>query len=233
MTMRKSPGKKTQGFPRRNARCGRASRARSHRCEKLVAPVEPELDEAPERRGHGKPQALPGAGAHEAKGAAAARAARPPPSTEARAGHEKIACGSICMATLIAGARRAQAFPARGAGQWRQFRTHHHRQGKETFGVGGDPRRRRAKRAVPLWLTLQEFSGYVVGYETAAIGHGGEGALYVRPRLRERTTETPQADKAWSVAEGPESLSLPTRGLARTTACLAAPRRRLLFLPRI
>jgi DNA-nicking Smr family endonuclease len=38
------------------------------------------------------------------------------------------------------------------------------------------------KRQVPLWLRLPEFRGYVAGLEDAHIGHGGEGALYVRLR---------------------------------------------------
>lgn len=41
------------------------------------------------------------------------------------------------------------------------------------------------KRMVPLWLRLPEFRSLVVGFEGAATGHGGEGALYVslrRPR---------------------------------------------------
>jgi DNA-nicking Smr family endonuclease len=38
------------------------------------------------------------------------------------------------------------------------------------------------KRQVPLWLRLPEFHRYVVGFEQANIGHGGEGALYVRVR---------------------------------------------------
>jgi len=36
------------------------------------------------------------------------------------------------------------------------------------------------KRQVPLWLRLPEFRVYVVGFESAHVGHGGEGALYVR-----------------------------------------------------
>jgi DNA-nicking Smr family endonuclease len=40
------------------------------------------------------------------------------------------------------------------------------------------------KRAVPLWLKLPEFRDYVVGFEQAAIGHGGAGALYVRLRKK-------------------------------------------------
>jgi DNA-nicking Smr family endonuclease len=38
------------------------------------------------------------------------------------------------------------------------------------------------KRQVPVWLGLPEFRGYVIGFEDAHIGHGGEGALYVRVR---------------------------------------------------
>ena len=38
------------------------------------------------------------------------------------------------------------------------------------------------KRQVPIWLSLPEFRAFVVGFEDAHIGHGGEGALYVRLR---------------------------------------------------
>ena len=38
------------------------------------------------------------------------------------------------------------------------------------------------KRMVPEWLGLPEFRSVVVGFEQAHIGHGGEGALYVRVR---------------------------------------------------
>ncbi|KYG22824.1 DNA mismatch repair protein MutS [Bradyrhizobium sp. AT1] len=38
------------------------------------------------------------------------------------------------------------------------------------------------RRQVPEWLSLPEFRTFVVGFETAHIGHGGEGALYVRIR---------------------------------------------------
>jgi DNA-nicking Smr family endonuclease len=38
------------------------------------------------------------------------------------------------------------------------------------------------KRQVPMWLRLPEFRSFVVGFEGAHIGHGGEGALYVRLR---------------------------------------------------
>src|SRR5207247_2865570 len=38
------------------------------------------------------------------------------------------------------------------------------------------------RRQVPQWLALPEFRTLVVGFEEAHIGHGGEGALYVRVR---------------------------------------------------
>ena len=38
------------------------------------------------------------------------------------------------------------------------------------------------RRQVPQWLSLPEFRALVVGFEEAHIGHGGEGALYVRIR---------------------------------------------------
>jgi DNA-nicking Smr family endonuclease len=38
------------------------------------------------------------------------------------------------------------------------------------------------KRQVPLWLSQPEFRLLVVGFEDAHIGHGGQGALYVRLR---------------------------------------------------
>lgn len=42
------------------------------------------------------------------------------------------------------------------------------------------------KRAVPQWFVKPEFRWIVSGYEQAARGHGGEGALYVRLK-RERS----------------------------------------------
>ncbi|MEZ2145660.1 Smr/MutS family protein [Bradyrhizobium sp. DN5] len=38
------------------------------------------------------------------------------------------------------------------------------------------------RRQVPEWLSLPEFRAFVVGFEEAHIGHGGQGALYVRIR---------------------------------------------------
>ena len=49
-------------------------------------------------------------------------------------------------------------------------------------GVAGDTERGVLRRQVPQWLALPEFRAVVVGFEEAHIGHGGEGALYVRIR---------------------------------------------------
>ena len=48
--------------------------------------------------------------------------------------------------------------------------------------VGGESERGVLRRQVPLWLNLPEFRTLVVGFEEAHVGHGGEGALYVRIR---------------------------------------------------
>ena len=38
------------------------------------------------------------------------------------------------------------------------------------------------RRQVPFWLALPEFRSFVLGFEDAHAGHGGQGALYVRLR---------------------------------------------------
>ena len=38
------------------------------------------------------------------------------------------------------------------------------------------------RRQVPHWLALPELRETIVGFESAAIQHGGDGALYVRLR---------------------------------------------------
>jgi len=48
--------------------------------------------------------------------------------------------------------------------------------------AGADPERGVLRRQVPQWLSLPEFRSLVVGFEEAHLGHGGEGALYVRIR---------------------------------------------------
>ena len=53
--------------------------------------------------------------------------------------------------------------------------------GKGKVG-GGEVERGVLRRQVPQWLSAPEFRPLVVGFEEAHIGHGGEGALYVRIR---------------------------------------------------
>jgi DNA-nicking Smr family endonuclease len=55
---------------------------------------------------------------------------------------------------------------------------------KSSRGDGRDADQRPGvlKRQVPLWLALPEFRPLVVGFDDAHVGHGGEGALYVRLR---------------------------------------------------
>ena len=48
--------------------------------------------------------------------------------------------------------------------------------------MGAETERGVLRRQVPQWLGLPEFRTLVVGFEEAHIGHGGEGALYVRVR---------------------------------------------------
>jgi DNA-nicking Smr family endonuclease len=52
--------------------------------------------------------------------------------------------------------------------------------GKGKMGAESD--RGVLRRQVPQWLNQPEFRTLVVGFEEAHIGHGGEGALYVRIR---------------------------------------------------
>jgi DNA-nicking Smr family endonuclease len=52
-------------------------------------------------------------------------------------------------------------------------------------GKGGgahDTGRGVLKRQVPLWLALPDFRPFVLGFDQAAVAHGGAGALYVRVR---------------------------------------------------
>ena len=51
-------------------------------------------------------------------------------------------------------------------------------------GKGRDPEGGVLRRQVPLWLELPEFRRLIVGFETAHVGHGGDGALYVHIRRK-------------------------------------------------
>ena len=80
------------------------------------------------------------------------------------------------------------------AALWRFLREAQAREAKLVLvitGKGGradDPHGERGvlRRAVPLWLESMEFRRLVIGFESAASGHGGQGALYVRVRRGHR-----------------------------------------------
>jgi DNA-nicking Smr family endonuclease len=46
------------------------------------------------------------------------------------------------------------------------------------------------KRVVPHWLESPSIRPWIIGYEEAAIGHGGGGALYIRLRQRSRSIDS-------------------------------------------
>jgi DNA-nicking Smr family endonuclease len=54
--------------------------------------------------------------------------------------------------------------------------------GKGSRAADGASERGVLRRQVPLWLQLPDLRDAVVGFEEAHVGHGGEGALYVRLR---------------------------------------------------
>ena len=57
-----------------------------------------------------------------------------------------------------------------------------------TDGISPEARDRGVlKRNVPRWLEEPDVRSIVVSYTTAAIRHGGEGALYVHLRSKDRT----------------------------------------------
>jgi DNA-nicking Smr family endonuclease len=61
----------------------------------------------------------------------------------------------------------------------------HSREPEDIYG--GEEERGVLRRNVPRWLAEPELRAIVVGFTAAAIRHGGEGALYVQLRRRERT----------------------------------------------
>ena len=68
--------------------------------------------------------------------------------------------------------------------------------------IGAESERGVLRRQVPQWLGLPEFRSLVVGFEEAHIGHGGEGALYVRVR-RARTLKRPHDSDARDQRDDP------------------------------
>jgi len=72
----------------------------------------------------------------------------------------------------------------------RRFLTHAHANSAKFVlvitgkGAPNAPRSERGvlRQQVPLWLALPEFRRYVLGFDVAHMGHGGQGALYIRLR---------------------------------------------------
>ena len=56
----------------------------------------------------------------------------------------------------------------------------------DNFGFG-TPERGVLRKNVPMWLAEPELRAVVVSYTTAAISHGGEGALYIQLRNPDRS----------------------------------------------
>jgi len=54
--------------------------------------------------------------------------------------------------------------------------------GKGARAAGDDSQRGVLKRQVPHWLESNALRPLVIGFESAGVGHGGAGALYVRLR---------------------------------------------------
>lgn len=108
----------------------------------------------------------------------------PSPTTLDRRTRQKIARGnhSIDARLDLHGYTQAQAHDV----LLRFLHVTQSRGGRVALVITGKGRRGEGigalKRAVPMWLALPEFRSMVIGFDTAAIGHGGEGALYVRLR---------------------------------------------------
>ena len=68
----------------------------------------------------------------------------------------------------------------KGGGGWMESSTDRF----ERFVHEGGRERGVLKRKVPFWLDQPELRAIVVGYTTAHVRHGGEGALYVQLRRR-------------------------------------------------
>jgi DNA-nicking Smr family endonuclease len=67
-------------------------------------------------------------------------------------------------------------------------RSQRRRSDPDDIGYGGEEERGVLRRSVPGWLAEPELRAIVVGFTPAAIRHGGEGALYVQLRRRERSS---------------------------------------------
>jgi DNA-nicking Smr family endonuclease len=131
-----------------------------------------------------RPKAKPAATAPAAT-AAAQRAAPPPLAPMDRRTKQRLARGTTEIGGRLDlhGLTQAEAHAALA----RFLRNAQARDVKVVLvitGKGGAAAEGRGvlKRQVPHWLEGVEFRSLVVGFESAGIGHGGAGALYVRVR---------------------------------------------------
>jgi DNA-nicking Smr family endonuclease len=139
-----------------------------------------------------KPNPKPNSKPKSASAPASVRAPAPPPLAPlGRRFKQEVARGrrSIDGRLDLHGMTQAQAHDALlrflRAGQARGTRIVLVITGKGTPGDDYLSERGVLRRQVPRWLRLPEFRQFVVGFEAAGPGHGGEGALYVslrRPR---------------------------------------------------
>ena len=83
--------------------------------------------------------------------------------------------------------------------------------------MGAESERGVLRRQVPQWLSLPEFRSLVVGFEEAHIGHGGEGALYVRVRRSGAISSEVAPIRGWLRVERIQNgRTIPTRGISVT-----------------
>jgi DNA-nicking Smr family endonuclease len=161
----------------------------------LPAPADDETS-ASAAAGGRRPPSKPAARSSASAPSAGAAPKRPPVAPIPRRETQKLARGRAAIdaridlhgmtqaqahAALMRFLRRAQADGATfalvitGKGM---------RTGTRAGARGDDGERGVLRRKVPLWLALPEFRDVVVGFSEAHIGHGGEGALYVRLRRK-------------------------------------------------
>jgi DNA-nicking Smr family endonuclease len=162
------------------------------RVTRSVAPLprrSPAAEELAAPPSAGKPKPVPGARSRAAAGAAAP-APKPTPRLEPidRKIKQRLARGTLDIDDRVDlhGRTQSQAYAA-----LLRFLRRAQSDGAKFVLVitgkgvrAGDDWSERGvlKRQVPLWLGQPEFRPFVNGFEDAHIGHGGEGALYVRLR---------------------------------------------------
>jgi DNA-nicking Smr family endonuclease len=141
----------------------------------------PEPDAAPH------PEAPPKVVSTKALSIAAPKPKLPPPLTSLdRRTKQKVVRGSVAIDARIDlhGLTQERAHFA----LLRFVRAAHANDARLVLVITGkgapDGERGVLRRVVPHWLSLPELRASVLGFETAHVAHGGEGALYVRIRRR-------------------------------------------------